>query len=149
MFVKPESQERSQIPDSLPNRTLSMLRRIEFPKDKIVQVINQLDINKAYGCYESSIHMLKSCAFECSLPLKMHYDMSIETGRYPALWKKANFIPVHIKGDRKKTNYRPISLLPICSKIFEKVIIDQIYNHLSENDLFLFINLVFGQKTLP
>ena len=33
-------------------------------------------------------------------------------------------------------NYRPVSLLPICSKIFEKLIFDSIYEFLNKNDLF-------------
>ena len=80
--------------------------------------------------------MLKLCAHECSIPLKMLYDMSLETGHYPALWKRANVVPIHKKGDRQvKTNYRPISLLPICGKIFEKIIFDEVYKHLAENKL--------------
>ena len=80
--------------------------------------------------------MLKLCAHECSIPLKMLYDMSLETGHYPALWKRANVVPIHKKGDRQvKTNDRPISLLPICAKIFEKIIFDEVYELLAENNL--------------
>ena len=42
---------------------------------------------------------------------------------FPVNGKKANVVPVHKKGDRKTLkNYRPISLLPICGKIFERLI---------------------------
>ena len=34
-----------------------------------------------------------------------------------------------------KKNYRPISMLPICGKLFEKLIFDEIYDHLVKNDL--------------
>ena len=138
LFVKQCSliDNESQIPESLPSRTQSKLRRIEIPLEKIVQLINQLDSKKANGCDEISIRMLKLCAHECSIPLKMLYDMSLETGNYPALWKRGNVVPIHKKGDRQvKTNYRPISLLPICGKIFEKIIFDEVYKHLAENNL--------------
>ena len=84
--------------------------------------------------------MPKLCAHECSMPLKMLYDMShypaLWTGHYPALWKRANVVPIHKKGDRQvKTNYRPISLLPICGKIFENIIFDELYKNLAENNL--------------
>ena len=55
---------------------------------------------------------------------------------YPSMWKRANIIPIHKKGDRQcKRNYRPVSLLPIFGKIFEKLVFDVIYSHLTENDL--------------
>ena len=53
------------------------------------------------------------------------------TGTSPSQWKRANAQPVHKKNSRQiKSNYRPISLLPICSKIFEKVIYDFRENNL-------------------
>ena len=80
--------------------------------------------------------MLKLCARECSNPLKTLFEKCLQPGHYSVIWKKANVVPVHEKGNRQlKTNYRPISLLPICSKIFEKIIFDEIYYHLSDNDL--------------
>ena len=60
--------------------------------------------------------------------------MCLETGIYPSIWKKANVVPIHMKGNRQsRENYRPISLLPIFGKIFEKVIFDAIYKHLCDN----------------
>ena len=56
--------------------------------------------------------------------------------QYPSIWKKANIIPVHKKGSRQcKNNYRPISLLPVFGKLFEKLLFDSIYNHLCANGL--------------
>ena len=50
--------------------------------------------------------------------------------------EKSNVIPVHKKESRQlKKNYRLISLLPICGKIFEKIVFDVIYKHLTDNDL--------------
>ena len=48
-----------------------------------------------------------------------------------------NVLPTHKKESRQlKKNYRPISLLPICGKIFEKIIFDSIYKHFTDNKLF-------------
>ena len=53
-----------------------------------------------------------------------------------------NVVPAHRKGDlQTKTNYRPISLLPVCGKIFETIIFDKVYKHLSEN------NLIFAHQS--
>ena len=60
----------------------------------------------------------------------------LETGRFPSSWKKANVLPIYKKENRQlKKNYRPISLLPICGKIFEKLMFDAIYEYLCVNQL--------------
>ena len=60
----------------------------------------------------------------------------IDTGVYPDTWKKSDIVPVHKKGDKQiVNNYRPVSLLPICSKILEKIIFDSIMRFLNENKL--------------
>ena len=126
----------SRLQDSLPYRTISRLENIEITEEKIVKIINKLNPNKAHGCDDISIHMVKLCARECSKPFQILFKKCLQSGHYPAIWKKANVVPVHKKGYRQlKTTYRPISLLPICGKIFEKIVFDEIYNHLSDNDL--------------
>ena len=47
----------------------------------------------------------------------------LEEGVYPDDWKKSNIVPIH-KKERKNLikNYRPISLLPVFSKVFERII---------------------------
>ena len=51
-------------------------------------------------------------------------------------WKKGNAIPVFKKGDKQiLKNYRPISLLSVCDKIFEKLIFNEMFKVFIENDL--------------
>ena len=55
---------------------------------------------------------------------------------YPDIWKRSSIIPVHQKNDKQLvTNYRPISLLPIFGKVFEKIIFNKIYCFLFEKKL--------------
>ena len=55
---------------------------------------------------------------------------------YPDIWKKSNIIPAHKKNDKQLVNnYRPISLLPIFGKIFEKIIFNRIYDFLLKEEL--------------
>ena len=76
------------------------------------------------------------CAKEVSLPLKFIFKKSIEVGIFPQMWKLANVQPVHKKKSRQLIeHYRPISILPICGKIFEKIIFDSMYTFLSSNSL--------------
>ena len=52
------------------------------------------------------------------------------------MWKLANVTQIVKKGDKKLIyNYKPISLLPICGKIFEKMIFNNLYNFLYLNGL--------------
>ena len=52
------------------------------------------------------------------------------------MWKLANVTPIFKKGDKQLIkNYRPISLLLICGKIFEKIIFNNLYAYLHTNNL--------------
>ena len=109
---------------------------MDFSHDSITEVISKLNANKAHGVDQISIAMLKLCSKEISKPLKIIFDHSIAVGKFPSTWKLANVQPVHKKNSRQlKSNYRPISLLPIFSKIFEKLIFDTMYGFFVENDL--------------
>ena len=91
----------------------------------IAKVISKLNANKAHGVDQVSIAMLKLCSNEITKPLKTIFDRCILEGKFPSSWKLANVQPVHKKSSRQlKSNYRPISLLPIFIKIFEKIIFD-------------------------
>ena len=80
--------------------------------------------------------MIKICDQSVVEPLCSIFERCLETGVYPTQWKKANVIPVHKKGCKQnKCNYRPISLIPIFGKIFEKLLFDVIYDHLSKHEL--------------
>ena len=64
------------------------------------------------------------------------YERCIENGQYPQAWKRANVLPIHKKESRQlKKNYRPVSLLPICGKIFKKLVFDVMYEFLNNNNL--------------
>ena len=75
--------------------------------------------------------MLKTCPAEVAVPLCLIYKKCLTSGSFPSKWKFANLQSVHKKNSRQiKSNYRPISLLCLCSKIFEKIIYDDIFNFL-------------------
>ena len=60
----------------------------------------------------------------------LHFNYCIDTGEFPQEFRNADIIPVHKKNEKSdKTNYRPISILPNLSKIYEKLIYDQLYDY--------------------
>ena len=80
--------------------------------------------------------MLKICDSSIIKPLSIIFNNSLNSGIFPTIWKKANVIPIHKKGDKMDIkNYRPISLLPLCGKLFEKVIYNILYNHYESNNI--------------
>ena len=80
--------------------------------------------------------MVKICDESLVKPLFNIFQFSLETGHFPSNWKRGNK-PVHKKGNKDLiNNYRPVSLLPIFSKIYEKFIYGTLYNYFEGNDLF-------------
>ena len=84
-----------------------------------------------------SIRLLKICDSSIAKPLTIIFKNCLQTATYiPNNGKKSNVVPIHKKGDKHLLqNYRPASLLPICSKIFEKIIFDPMLDFLEENSL--------------
>ena len=92
--------------------------------------------NKAGGYDEISVRMLQLCPSEVALPFQIIFQKCINTGMFPDSWKYANIQPIHKKSNRQiNSNYRPISLLPICEKLFEKIVFDHVYSYLTTHNL--------------
>ena len=81
----------------------------------------KLNPNKANGSDGRSAQMLLLCDDSVIVPLRIIFNNILSTAIYPDMWKLANVTPIFKKGDKQLIkNYRPISLLPICGKMFEK-----------------------------
>ena len=116
--------------------TDSRLGNIQITDNELKSIIISLNPNKTHGCDSVSIQMLQLCAEFIPFPLSIIFRNIVNTGIFPDQWKLANVTPIHKKNDRQlMPNYRPISLLPICSKILEKIIFNNIYRYLVVNDL--------------
>ena len=82
--------------------------------------------------------MIKVCSESLTVPLRIIFEHSLKEDRFPEIWKKANVLPVHKKEDKNLlNNHRPVSLLPIFSKIFERLIYNSLFNHFQSNKLFI------------
>ena len=125
-----ETKTSNTLPTFLP-RSNSSLGIIDIDAGKVLKLIRSLDSRKAHGRDKISVSMIKMCENSVVIPLCTIFKKRLETGVYPSIWKQANVIPIHKKNNRQcKSNYRPISLLPIFGKIFEKLIFYEIYNYL-------------------
>ena len=112
------------------------LSSIEFKDQDILKIIRSLNYNKAYGYNDIPIRLSKICDSSIVKPLSIILKNCLQTGTFPNNWKKSNVVPIHKKGDEQLLqNYCPVSLLPICSKIFEKIIFNPMLEFLEENSL--------------
>ena len=116
--------------------TQSRLTSLDFDEDELLKIIRALNINKAHGHDDISIRMIKICDKSLIKPLTFLFKTSVRSSHYPDIWKKSNIIPVHTKNDKRLVNnYRPISLLPVFGKIFEKIVFNKIYKLLLKEKL--------------
>ena len=126
----------SVLPTNLPQLTSKCLDSIHFSSSDIAKIISRLDPNKAHGHDMLSIRMIELCGNSICKPLSIIFKDCLSEGKIPHEWKKANVVPVHKKGNKQSLeNYRPISLLPICSKIFERLIYNEMFTFFTENNL--------------
>ena len=64
------------------------------------------------------------------------FNTSLETSKFPDTWKTARVAPIFKDGDKSiRSNYRPISVLPVVSRLFEKLVFNQLYKYLDSNRL--------------
>ena len=83
-----------------------------------------------------SICMLKLCGERICRPLNIILKTCLNTGKFCSEWKKGNVVPINKKDDKQNVkNHRPVSVLPICGKICERLIYKVMYNFVTENDL--------------
>ena len=121
-------------PNFISNKRLSYL---DFDVNNIINIIGKLNPNKAHGHDGISIRMIQISSDSIAKPLYLIFKNCLEASTFPAIWKKGNIIPVHKKGDKQAvSNYRPISFLPIFSKIFERIIFNAIFKFIDQNEFF-------------
>ena len=81
--------------------------------------------------------MVHACGKSIELPLKLLFKIILEEGTFPEDWKKSHVVPINKKESKNLIkNYPPISLLPIFSKIIERLIFNSMFNYVRQNNLF-------------
>ena len=100
-------------------------------------VIKNLKPKRSSGHDGLSMFLLKQLADLLAERLAYIINCSLELSVFPEKLKIAKIIPIHKKENPHLIeNYRPISLLPAISKIFEKVVHEQLFAYFTENKLF-------------
>ena len=104
------------------------LSSITCENNDILKIIRNLNTSKAHGFDNISVRMVMLYDDSLIKPLLI-FQNCINSGVFPDSWKKSNIVPVHMENDKQLiNNYRPVSLLPICIKIFERIIFNFIFH---------------------
>ena len=103
---------------------------------EVEQIINKLD-NKSSSGDDNINNILVKLSVSATVPyLTLLINKSFSQGVFPDKLKRAKVIPMHKSGSRvDENNYRPISLLIVWSKIFERAMYTRIYNYLEKFSL--------------
>ena len=145
-FIEKVAQIRSDLPPS-PADPLSLLKSLMQGRqcsfkldtvhpDQVDSIISSFSNSSAFGLDHIDTSIIKLVKLE-TLPAVTHIiNLSITTRKFPSAWKKSKIIPLHKKDDiLNPKNYRPVAIVPILSKILERVVFNQMITYLNDNNL--------------
>ena len=113
-----------------------MIRKVEM----------NLNLSKASGPECIPVVFLKNCELEFSYILAKLLYKCLKECCFPDCWKVSSVVPVFKNFGERSTakNFRPVSLLSVVSKVFEKLVNNRIVDHLEKCSLFLISSMVLG-----
>ena len=115
---------------------------------RVIKLLNGLSNCKATGLDKISGRILKAAANSIAPSLTHIFNHGLISNCFPDEWKMARLVPIHKKGPRDLIeNSRPISILPVISKIMERILYEQIYQYLRDNSLLTEYQYVFVKCT--
>ena len=107
----------------------------EIDANHVKHVIHELIPKQSSGHDEITSALIKQLEPIISKPLSIIINQSFNTGIFPDKLKLAKIVPIFKKNDKHTfENYRPISILPSISKIFEKIVFHQLFTYFSKNN---------------
>lgn len=104
--------------------------------EEVYKEINNLGNSKCYDFYGINPCIIKLATHHICEVLTYLFNECIDQGVFPNVLKLNKVIPIYKKGSRDELkNYRPISIVPILSKVFEKLIYKQLIKYLEKHNL--------------
>ena len=101
---------------------------------EVLDQLRNLDETKAADSYDIPVKLIKLVQNHIAKPLTTLINLSFSTGYYPKALKYAKVIPIFkAKAKNEVSNYRPISLLSLFNKIFEKLMYSRLIGFLNKN----------------
>ena len=141
------SADTDTVPESYLISTNATFSFKSCSPNEVRKLLEKLDTKKSTGLDNLPSRMLKIAAGVLAPSLAFLFNQSISSGIVPTEWKLARVTPIFKKGKRQDVNnYRPISIIPAVAKVFERIIYDQFFKYLNDNDLL--VNCQSGFRSL-
>jgi len=132
-----DAPENKSFSDYLKNPSQNKFSFTQVTAQDVAKAIDSLKPKTSCANDKISNKLLKAMRNELSVPLMLIINQSIEMGIFPDLLKTARVTPLYKKGDSSLLdNYRPVSVLPSVSKVFERIMYNQIFKHFTDFNLF-------------
>ena len=116
------------------SRANQKLYNISVTPKMVKKVIKNLDLSKASGPDCITVVVLKNCEPELSYILAELFNKCLKESFFPDWWKVSSMIPAFKNVGERSTakNYRPVNLLSVVTKVFEKLVNNRIVDHLEK-----------------
>lgn len=123
-------------PTNILPRTLKSFKFQSVTDESILRHLKEFKLGKSPGLDQIPPNLLKDSANAIYQPIAYIINLSLIQSEIPLVWKKAKVTPVFKTGDASNPdNYRPISVLPILSKILERTVHTQLSDFLENENL--------------
>ena len=127
-------EDTENIPPFDPIPTNTKLDKVDVKISDVKKLLKGLRTQKSPGPDDVHPYLLKHLADSLAVPLTIIYNITIQTGKVPSIWKQGVVSALFKKGMKcLPSNYRPITLTSIVCKVLEKIIVKLIQKHLKSN----------------
>ena len=124
------------VPRTISTRSENRFNFQPVSAEAVCKQLRCLRTSKAHGADGIPARLLKVAARELALPIATIFNYSLSTGTIPVEWQQARMTPIFKEGNIQDiSNYRPISVLPLCMKVFERLVHNHFHTHITTTNL--------------
>ena len=117
-------------------RNLNQIDDIVTNVDEVIKLCKAINIDKSSCIDQISSQVIRDAFLAIPEKIVQLFNLSFELADIPDSWKIAKVTPLQKPGNKSDvSNLRPVSLLPIPSKLIEKIVHNRIYKHCKENNI--------------
>ena len=126
----------SQFSDYLKPTNINSFMFFPTSSTEVINIVSNFQNKQSFGFDNIPVNIMKSSISYVAEPIAAIINSSLDSGIFPDILKVAKVCPIFKNGDKSDfQNYRPISVLPSFSKIFEKVVQSRLLSYLHLNNI--------------